>query len=554
MPKKDGVYKHLESIIKSLEEKHNKLEEEIDQLTRLNSQIATKNQELVRNLQERSEELLETTVLLEKFKERLLRLMSPPFLFANFIEFIGDKLADVLYDGRRKRVAIDPELNRKLLKPGMTVVILSDSNAIVDTGRSLAESGNVVTLDSYFGSDTAIVYDDRGKEVVYLNEGFDREQAPPKSKVLVAGGFIHKVVESAKKATNEYLLAEVPDVGFDDIGGLDTQLELIQKEIEDSFSVPELYDLYQIPKETHILLYGLPGNGKTMIAKAIANTLLDKFKERIAAHAPGNFFTVRGPELENKWVGETERMLREVFDAAAELAKKANAPVFIFFDDCEAFLLRRGAGISSDVNMGHVTQFATLLDGIKEIKGVNVILATNRLDLIDPAVVRRVSWTVRIPEPNREGATKILHKLLRKVPLRKEVVLPDVVEKVIDKMYEDTTGNDFVEVIFADDTTQIIKISDLLSGKIISDIVNRAKKLAKDYDKTLLKEEWPTGVSAENIIEAVRIEFKSNEGLPSTKDTIAEWLRQKGITKEVVETRKIFGEVIGKHRPRADVQ
>ena len=121
-------------------------------------------------------------------------------------------------------------------------------------------------------------------------------------------------------------------------------------------------------------------------------------------------------------------------------------------------------------------------------------------------------------------------------------------------MYEDTTGNDFVEVIFADDTTQIIKISDLLSGKIISDIVNRAKKLAKDYDKTLLKEEWPTGVSAENIIEAVRIEFKSNEGLPSTKDTIAEWLRQKGITKEVVETRKIFGEVIGKHRPRADVQ
>lgn len=554
MSKKDDVYEHLQRIIHSLDVKHKKLEEEVARLTSVNSQVATKNQELIRELQERNTELLETTALLEKFKERLLRLMSPPFLFANFIEFIGDKLADVLYDGRRKRVAIDPELNRDLLKPGVTVIILNDSNAIVDTGRSLSESGSVVILDSYFGSDMAIVYDDRSKEVVYLNEGFDKEQAPPKSKVLVSGGFVHRVVESAKKATNEYLLAEVPDVGFDDIGGLDTQLELIQKEIEDSFNVPELYGLYQIPKETHVLLYGLPGNGKTMIAKAIAKTLLEKFKDRIMAHAPGNFFTIRGPELESKWVGETERMLREIFDAAADLAKKANSPVFIFFDDCEAFLLRRGTGISSDVNMGHVTQFATLLDGIKEIHGVNVILATNRLDLIDPAVVRRVSLTVRIPEPNRERATKILHKLLRKVPLHKEAELSQVVERVVDKMYEDTCDNDFVEVIFSDDSTQIIKIFDLLSGKILSDIVNRAKKLAKDQDKLLPKEGWPTGVSVENVIEAVQVEFKSNEGLPSTKETIAEWLRQKGITKEVVETRKIFGEAIGERRPRADVQ
>lgn len=544
-------------------------EKEIERLSTVAGQLGDKNQELKRRIDEKDNQLNETNSILEKVLLKLKKLAQPPFLFAYFLETTGEHQADVMHDGKRKRVGVNPEIDERILMFGVPVIILESTNAIFAVKETPQDYGDVMVLRSHLKDNLAIVEDEHGaKRVVYVSTWFDMS-TPTGSRVLVEDGFVWSVVEEAKYATGQYILAENPNVSFDDIGGLDEQLSLVRKEIEDSFEFPELYDQYAIPKETHILLYGLPGNGKTMVAKAIAKTQLEKHKDRILKYAPGNFFAIRGPELEIKWVGESERMLREIFDSAADLAKKANAPVFIFFDDCEAFLLRRGAGISSDVNMGHVTQFATLLDGVREIRGVNVILATNRLDLIDPAVIRRMSLKIRIPEPNKDGMAKIFAKLLGKTPLHKKYLNTDdfpelseekdrtlvyVVGQVVQKIYEDTKKNDFVEIIFEDDTSQILKIYELISGKVIADIVNRAKKLAKDRDKVLSVEEWPTGVSVEDVLEAAQLEFKSNEGLPSTKEMVTEWLKQKGITKEVVDTKKLFGEVIGDRKPRVYVQ
>jgi len=555
----------LEDLVK-LGEEIKQLEQEIKRLEGENTNLLTANQDLVGRLQEKVNELEQTTAALEKVLKVLKAIRQLPNFYAHFLGFVDreNNVADILSGGQRKRVGVDPEINVDQLLMGTSVIVSGETSAVIGVDPNPEGMGGVVTLKRYISDGIVLIEGPHGEKMAaYISAGVNKQEATPNSKVLLSGNFIMGVVESAedsvRQATSQYMLAEVPDVDFDDIGGLDKELEMIRTEIEDSFEVPGLYDMYTIPKESHVLLHGLPGNGKTMIAKAIAKTMFDKYRDRITPHAPGNFFAVRGPELENKWVGETERMLREVVDSAASLAKRAESPVFIFLDDCEAFLLRRGAGVSSDVNMGHVTQFATLVDGVKEIRGVYIILATNRIDLIDPAVIRRMSLKIRIPEPNKDAATKIFRKLLRNAPLHKkhgdgEQAFDHVVNAVIERLYRDSKENNFMEVVFQDDTTQTVKISQLVSGKIISDIVNRAKKIAKNRDKVLAESEWPTGVSAEDVVEALETEFKNNEGLPTTKEMIQEWLNQKGITKAVDHTRKLFGEQVGERRVSHFVQ
>ncbi|OGN02254.1 MAG: hypothetical protein A2655_04650 [Candidatus Yanofskybacteria bacterium RIFCSPHIGHO2_01_FULL_43_42] len=553
----NGIFENLVKLGEEVE----RLEQEVVRLGGENSQLLAANQNLVARLRERINELTQTTATLEKVLEVLKALRRLPNSYAHFLNFVDqeNKVADILYGGQRKRVGVDPEINASQLLLGTSVIMSGETSAVIGIDPNPEGMGNVVTLKRYISDNIALVESQHGdKATAYISNGVNKNEAVPNSKVLLNGNFVVGVVESAedsiRRATNQYLLAEVPDVDFEDIGGLDEELHTIRTEIEDSFEVPRLYDIYTIPKESHVLLHGLPGNGKTMIAKAIAKVMLDKYRDRITPHASGNFFAVRGPELENKWVGETERMLREVVDSAASLAKRSESPVFVFFDDCEAFLLRRGAGISSDVNMGHVTQFTTLLEGIKEIRGVYFILATNRIDLIDPAVIRRMSLKMRIPEPNKDATTKIFRKLLRNAPLRGGQDLEHVVGTVVERLYRDSNENNFIEIVFQDDTSQVVKISQLVSGKIISDIVNKAKKIAKNRDKNLAESEWPTGISSEDLLEALEMEFKSNEGLPTTKEMILEWLKQKGITKAVDYTRKLFGEQLGERQIRHFVQ
>ena len=545
----------------NLSEEVKRLEQEIKRLGYINSQLGTANQGLIARIREKENKLGQTTATLEKVLKVLKAIKQLPNYYAHFIGFVDreNSVADILLGGQRKRVGVDPGIDVRALLLGVSVVVSGETSAVIGIDLNPEGAGSVVTLKKYLSDDVALIESQHGdKATVYISTGVDKQEATLNSKVLLNGNFIVGVVESAedsvRQATSRYMLAEVPDVSFDDIGGLDKELEMIRTEIEDSFEVPRLYDMYTIPKESHVLLHGLPGNGKTMIAKAIAKSMLDKYKDKITPHAPGNFFAVRGPELENKWVGETERMLREVVDSAASLAKRSESPVFVFFDDCEAFLLRRGAGISSDVNMGHVTQLTTLLEGVKEIRGVYFILATNRIDLIDPAVIRRMSLKIRIPEPNKDATVKIFRKLLLNTPLRKDQDLEHVVNVVVERLYRDNKENNFMEIIFQDDTSKTVKIYQLVSGKIVSDIVNRAKKIAKNRDKNLAESEWPTGISAEDMLEALEIEFKSNEALPTTKETIQEWLKQKGITKAVDHTRKLFGEQVGERRVSHFVQ
>src|SRR3989344_7136653 len=545
----------------NLSEEIKQLEQEIKRLGNINSQLGTANQGLVARLQEKESELEQTTAVLEKVLRALKAIKQPPNYYAHFLDFVDreNSVADIISGGQRKRVGVNPDIDVRALLLGVSVIVSGETSAVIGIDPNPESAGAVVTLKRYISDDIGLIENQHGEKIAtYISTGVDKQEATPNSKVILNGNFIVGVVESAedsvRQATSRYMLAEVPDVSFDDIGGLDKELEMIRTEIEDSFEVPRLYDMYTIPKESHVLLHGLPGNGKTMIAKAIAKSMLDKYKDKITPYASGNFFAVRGPELVIKWVGETERVLREVVDSATSLAKRSESPMFIFFDDCEAFLLRRGAGISSDVNMSHVTQFTTLLEGVKEIKGVYFILATNRIDLIDPAVIRRMSLKMRIPEPNKDATIKIFTKLLQNAPLREGQELEYIVGTVVERLYRDNKENNFMEIVFQDDTSQTVKISQLVSGKIISDIVNRAKKMAKNRDKVLAESEWPTGVSTEDVIEALEMEFKSNEGLPTTKEMILEWLKQKGITKAVDYTRKLFGEQLGERQIRHFVQ
>lgn len=575
---------NLDAILDQLAKLQAELNEqkaEIDRLSKINSQLGDANQEFARRLQEKESELAaknrqydETVAVMKELVHRLKKITRPPSSFATFLKFVDKEqdIADVMMGQNRKRVPVDPNLNKEDIQFGMTVVISDENGAIVGTLGEPESVGQVMKLERYLDQDTAIVADERGEQTTArVSIWANTSDAMPGSKVMVAGGFIWGVVEKADEqvamATNRYLMAEVPDVDFDSIGGLDKELALIRTEIEDAFEVPELYEAYRIPRESHTLLYGLPGNGKTMIAKAIAKTQFDRYKDKILAHAPGNFFAVRGPELESKWIGESEKSLREVFDAATTLAQKSSAPVFIFFDDCESFLLRRGSGISSDVNMGHVTQFATLLEGVKSIRGVNVILATNRIDLIDPAIIRRMNVKLRVPEPDRAAATSIFKKQLAGVPLNAKHIQerPDLEEDwnglcdyivgiVIERLYRDSRENDFMEIIFDDESSEKVKISQMVSGKIISDIVNRAKKNAKDRDKVSVGDIVVSGISVDDLLTALETEFRNNEGLPNTKEMVSEWLKQKGKNRSVVQIRKLFGEQAGERRVRHHIQ
>jgi proteasome-associated ATPase len=327
-----------------------------------------------------------------------------------------------------------------------------------------------------------------------------------------------------KSEVEDLTLEEVPDIGYEDIGGLGTQIETIKDAVELPYLYADYYKEHHLAPPKGVLLYGPPGCGKTMIAKAVANNLAARISEKRGVEVKGYFLNIKGPELLNKYVGETERKIREIFIKAREKAAE-DVPVVVFFDEMDALFRTRGSGVSSDVETTIVPQLLAEIDGVEHLKNVIVIGASNRQDLIDPAILRpgRLDVKIKIERPDKGAAVDIFKKYmtielpihdaeLRQSDADRQAVVDGMIAATLEEMYSLDDENRFLEVTYVNGDKEVLYFKDFASGAMIESIVRRAKQLAlKRYIQTGDK-----GIKVDDLLRAVRDEFKENEDLPNT--------------------------------------
>lgn len=439
----------------------------------------------------------------------------------------GGRDAEVYTSGRRMRLKVSPHIDRDQLVPG-ALLRLGDGSIVVET-CGFPDTGDLGMLTERIAGDRALVANSTGEEqLVRLAEPL-RTTARAGDTLLVdtkAGMAVERI---PKTEVSQLSLEEVPDVTYADIGGLDEQIDQIRDAVELPFSHPDLYRQYQLSPPKGVLLYGPPGCGKTLIAKAVANSL----SARVGDGSASYFLNVKGPELLNKFVGETERRIRLIFERARELAGEGR-PVIIFFDEMESIFRTRGSGVSSDMETTIVPQLLTELDGVENLANVIIIGATNREELIDPALLRpgRLDVKIRVQRPTSAGARDIFTRYLTdRVP--HAVPVGELIEAGVETLFE---PRPYVELTLVDGETEVLDYSDFVSGAMIANIVDRAKKLAiKDH----LAGVSEAGVTVAHIREAVATEQNESEDLPNTANP-DEWSRIAGRHgKRVLQARVI---------------
>lgn len=485
---------------------------------------------------------------IEALKERVDKLTAPPNNYAVFLKANEDGTVDVDLGGRKWRVNVDPSIDVSQLKKGQEVILNSEYNVV--GVRSFDLQGEVVKVKERLDENRIIIMHRADEErVVELADSVKSETFKYGDQVLLHPQTGLVVEKLPKVEVEDLLLEEVPNVTFDDIGGLDKQIEQIRDAIELPFLYPEEYKEFGLTPPKGILLYGPPGCGKTMIAKAIANTLAQKLRERTGnPNIKGYFINVKGPELLNKYVGETERKIREIFQRAKEKAREGML-VVIFFDEMDSLFRMRGLGISSDMESTVVPQFLAEIDGVEDIRNVIVIGASNRQDLLDPAILRpgRLDIKIKIDRPDEEAAKDIFSKYLKPgIPIAQseieaaggsvEAAIKGMIERAVEIMYATTDENRFLEVTYAHGEREMLYFKDFVSGAMIANIVNRAKKHAlKRYIQGGEK-----GIKFEDIEKAIREEFRENEDLPNTANP-DDWARISGRKSErIVSVRPLF--------------
>ncbi|GFP32365.1 proteasome-associated ATPase [Candidatus Hakubella thermalkaliphila] len=421
------------------------------------------------------------------------------------------------------RVNVHSDINVEELTKGQELILNEGLNVVQVRGFEV--QGEVVKLKDVLGDGRAIITyradEERVAELAAplrntrLNIG-DHLLFDPRS-----GYLLEKL---PKAEIEDLILEEVPEIDYSDVGGLDAQIEAMRDAIELPYLYAEYFREHKLTAPKGVLLYGPPGCGKTLIAKAVANNLARKMREKTGKDTKSYFLNVKGPELLNKYVGETERKIREVFQKAKEKAKE-DVPVVIFFDEMDALFRTRGSGISSDVESTIVPQFLSEIDGVESLKNVIVIGASNRQDLIDPAILRpgRLDVKIKIDRPDKKGAVDIFSKYLTAdLPIHEselkacggnvQAVVQGLIEKTVEEMYGVGDNNKFLEVTYANGEVEIFYFKDFASGAMIENIVSRAKKFAL---KRLIST-GEKGIMLVDLIQAVREEFQENEDLPNT--------------------------------------
>ena len=468
--------------------------------------------------------LAEAREYITALREEVEKLTAPPATYAIYLSTNEDGTVNVLAQGRKAKVNAHPSIVVSSLRPGQELILNEGLNVIDVAGYEV--QGEVVILKEQLDGERAIVTLRADEDKVgVIADPLRATRLKIGDHILMDSKSGYLLERLPKSEVEDLSLEEVPDIGYEDIGGLGAQIETIKDAVELPYLYAEYYKEHQLSPPKGVLLYGPPGCGKTMIAKAVANNLAEKISEKRGEKIQGYFLNIKGPELLNKYVGETERKIREIFVKAKEKANE-DVPVVVFFDEMDALFRTRGTGISSDVESTIVPQLLAEIDGVEGLRNVIVIGASNRQDLIDPAILRpgRLDVKIKIERPDQSGATDIFKKYLTtELPIAEsevrsagglEAAVDAMTATVVDAMYRAADENRFLEVTYANGEKELLYFRDFASGAMIESIVRRAKKLAlKRYINRGDK-----GITSTDLVTAVREEFKENEDLPNTSN------------------------------------
>ena len=487
------------------------------------------NARLIATLRDAREQIVTLKAEIDKLSE-------PPSTFASFIQPNDDGTVDVMANGRKLRVSVSPNLNREDLLPGRELVLNESMNIIAL--RDYERVGEIVILKEVMeDGERAIVVGHTDEErIIRLSRSLQQERIRSGDSLLADLRSGYATEKVPKSEVEELILEEVPDISYENIGGLGDQIDIIRDAVELPYLHPDLYAEHALMPPKGILLYGPPGCGKTLIAKAVANSLAKKVAERTGQEQVRSFFlNIKGPELLNKYVGETERHIRQIFQRAREKASEG-MPVIVFFDEMDSLFRTRGTGVSSDVENTIVPQLLSEIDGVERLDNVIVIGASNREDMIDPAILRpgRLDVKIKIERPDAEAAKEIFSKyLLPTLPIHSEdlelhdgdaqAACASIIQRSVELMYSEADENRFLEVTYANGDKEILYFKDFNSGAMIENIVSRAKKSAiKDF--LALGEK---GIRVQHVLSACTDEFRENEDLPNTTNP-DDWARISG--------------------------
>jgi len=461
-------------------------------------------------------------------REEVDKLTQPPAAYGTFLAHNDDGTVDVYSGGRKMRVALHPELARDGgpgLQKGAEVLLNESLNVVL--ARSEERSGEVVTVkDTLEDGRVVIVGRADDERVVECCAALQSVRLRAGDAVLMDSRTGLLLERLPRPEVEDLILEEVPDISYEDVGGLDSQIEAITDAVELPFLYRDLFVEHKLPAPKGILLYGPPGCGKTLIAKAVANSLAKKVAEISGDKAARSYFlNIKGPELLNKYVGETERQIRLVFQRAREKSEEG-VPVIVFFDEMDSLFRTRGTGISSDMESTIVPQLLAEIDGVEALRNVIVIGASNREDLIDPAILRpgRLDVKIKIERPDKEAASQIFSRYLTPdLPLDEEEVqslgggdrdkaVAAMIERTVTEMYRDDESNQFLEVTYQNGDKEVMYFKDFASGAMIENIVRRAKKLAI---KRVIAGDRP-GIRTQDLLDSIKQEYKEHEDLPNT--------------------------------------
>ena len=470
--------------------------------------------------------LREARVHIAALRDEVEKLSQPPAAYGTFIDHNDDGTVDVFSGGRKVRVSLHPDISPFELQRGSEVVLNESLNVVL--ARAPERTGEVVTFKELLSDGHRAMIVGRADEEQVVEVGADLLGVKLRSgdSLLLDPRASMLLEKLPRPDVEELVLEEVPDISYADVGGLDSQIEQIMDAVELPFLHHELFAEHKLPAPKGILLYGPPGCGKTLIAKAVANSLAKKVAEVSGdEHARSYFLNIKGPELLNKYVGETERQIRLVFERAREKSEEG-WPVIVFFDEMDSLFRTRGTGISSDMESTIVPQLLAEIDGVETLKNVIVIGASNREDLIDPAILRpgRLDVKIKIERPDENSAAQIFARYLTSdLPLDiveidslgggdPEKAVRIMIEQTVAEMYRDDEANQFLEVTYQNGDKEIMYFKDFSSGAMIENIVRRAKKLAiKRFLRT-----GERGIRVNDMFESIHQEYKEHEDLPNT--------------------------------------